>query len=70
MVKNYIKLIITMAIIYSIPVFFVRKMGFGEINLKLLHVVDLQRIIDIEVKFLVNEWYFSYKVFFSRIVRL
>ena len=55
MVKKYIKLIITMAIIYSIPVFSVRKMGFGEINLKLLHVVDLQRIIDIEVKFLVNE---------------
>ena len=64
MVKNYIKLIITMAIIYSIPVFSVRKMGFGEINLKLLHVVDLQRIIDIDVKFLVNEGYFSYKVFF------
>ena len=46
MVTNYIKLIITMAFIYSIP-------GFGEVNLKLL--VDLQRIIDIDVKSLVNE---------------
>ena len=53
MVTNFIKLIITMAFIYSIPVFFIRKMGFGEINLKLL--VDLQRIIDIDVKSLVNE---------------
>ena len=53
MVTNYIKLIITMAVIYSIPVFFIRKTGFVEINLKLL--VDLQSIIDTDVKSLVNE---------------
>ena len=63
MVTNYIKLIITMAVIYSIPVFFIRKTGFGEINLKLL--VDLQSIIDTDVKSLVNEWYFSCEGFFQ-----